>query len=202
MPGISFDFREIEAWAKKLSVAADQIPYATSRAINDAVFETRKVLVDELWPHSVHARNPQFPSVVLHVDKSTKQNLSASIRETRETSAPLMLHAKGGTRQSKHGDFAIPMPWYRAGKQTQRGLRKSASAREIIARTPKRALRITDRGIFIGESGRLRLAFVKKQTIKVPKDVPFFETFAVEMRRRLFERLPSRLIGAVATRKK
>src|SRR6266487_928066 len=134
MPGILFDFREIEQWAAKLGVAADQIPFATARAINDSIFATRKVLVDEMWPSVVNVANPHYPSAVLRVDTATKYHLTASIHEIKETSTPLILHAKGGTKTKRKGrHFTIPTKEYKQAHRTQRGLAKRATAHELIA---------------------------------------------------------------------
>jgi hypothetical protein len=202
MPSINIDFREILQLSESLAISKDQLPFAISRSLNDALFATRRVLIEQLWPSSVEQKNPNFPRVVLHVNKASKQHLSGSIVENKETSVPLILHATGGTRPAPKGRWTIPLSWYRAGKETQHGLSKRAYASALIARTPKRALRITSKGIFIGEHGKLKMVFAFSPTIKVPKDVRFYEVFEQEMRTRLNAALPGNLIAAMATRKK
>jgi hypothetical protein len=48
----------------------------------------------------------------------------------------------------------------------------------IIAKTPKRALRVTSRGIFIGQGGRLHLIYSLRPQLQQPADVPFYQDFA------------------------
>ena len=92
---IKFDLSAVVRVADQLKVAADQIPYAASRALNKAAFETRRTLVNETWPQSVQQRRSNYPSVVLHVDESTKHDLTVKIVEQANMSS-LAAHAEGG----------------------------------------------------------------------------------------------------------
>jgi hypothetical protein len=197
---LQIDMQEVERAAEALRGATDQIPYVMSSILNTAAFATRGSLVKETWPQHVKQRALNFPSVVLYVDKATKDNLTVSISENRDSTAPLQPHADGGVKQAAKR-FAIPMPDYREGKMTARGLRKNSRARAIIERTPKRALRITSKGIFIGEQGRLRLAFVFKQSVTIPKDVPFHEDFDRHMREGITTLFEPKMAQAMRTRR-
>lgn len=192
---------EVERAADNLGGALDQIPYVMSSILNTAAFATRGSLVKETWPQHVTQRNKGFPSAVLHVDKASKDNLTVAIREYRESSAPLTPHAEGGVKTARAASFAIPLPWYSEGKMTAHGLRQSARVRTIINNTPKRALRITRKGVYIGEHGRLRLAFVFKRSVTIPKDVPFHEDFERNMRTGINELFEPKMAQAMRTRR-
>jgi hypothetical protein len=47
----------------------------------------------------------------------------------------------------------------------------------LSANTPKRALRITSRGVFVGQGGRLHLKYSFKSTAAQPADTPMYEDF-------------------------
>jgi hypothetical protein len=198
---IKVDMKEIEALAEQLRVAQDQIHFATAMALNNSLFQVRSEIIDELWPSKVEVKNPHFMHAVLHVDKASKYKLSGSIREWKENTVQLILHAKGGTKAAQGKRFAIPLSWYRAGKQTQSGLRKNATAKAIIAHTPKRALRITEDAIYVGKGGRLQMIFKLQPQVKEKADVDFYGFFEERMRKLLFERLPGAMVRAMATRR-
>ena len=159
---ISFDLRGIEAVAKELQVAADQIPYATSRALNEALFSTRERLINETRPRSVVQRRANFPSAVLHVDVSDKHNLTGGIREVSNTAPNLTLHAEGGTNvPAKASRFAIPLKGWAV--RTEQGVRSDQTVKHIIATTPRRALRFTPKGLLC-RHGRALVAAILVQT--------------------------------------
>jgi hypothetical protein len=199
---IKVDMGDVLRLADQLGVAAREIPYSMSRSLNSALFDIRSEFIDRVWPDHVTVRNPSFLRHVLRVETSSKYNLKGAIKEVERTSNPLLDHALGGVRTpAKAREFAIPTSAYAAGKQTSRGLRAAARIRELIARTPRRSLRITSRGVYIGRGGKLELAFAFKPRIEMKADVPFFETFETEVRRRFFDKLPEWLIRSLRTRR-
>jgi hypothetical protein len=107
----------------------DQIPFAMSRVMNDAAFISRNSLVKETWPQHVKQKQPTFPGVVLHVNRSTKENLRVEINESDVKRASLKEHAEGGVRTPASRRFAIPLPWYRQMySRAQGGLQKSRTS--------------------------------------------------------------------------
>ena len=70
----------------------------------------------------------------------------------------------------------------------------------MIARTPKRALRITRKGIFVGENGRLKLKYVFAPAAQISKDVPFYEDFERVMRQEIAAAFPGAMKRAMQTR--
>jgi hypothetical protein len=197
---ITFDTSSVADVARQLDVMADQIPFAMSKALNKAVFAAREVLTTQTWPHHVTQRRANFPSAVLRVDVSDKHNLTVAIREQDSAAPSLTLHAEGGTKiPHKAKRFAIPSKGWVV--RTGTGVRSDQTPRAVIQRTPKRALRITDKGIFVGEGGRLHLRFSFKSTAQQSKDVPFFKDFEDTMRAKVAELLPEFLLQAQRTRR-
>jgi hypothetical protein len=197
---LKIDFSDIEQLARDLDVAATQVPFACAKVLNDGAFITRDVLTKTTWPRHVQQRSHNFPSAVLHVEKATKSNLSVWIIETPSTTAPLIDHAEGGVRFAK-SKFAIPLPDYRVGRMTAtHGLRHDARLEAVIKKYPKRALRITERGVFVGEHGRLRQLFAFKPSVTMHKDVPFEEDFVRTMLAVIQAELIPALIYAMRTR--
>jgi hypothetical protein len=195
-----FDLSDVKRLADELGVARDQIPFAMSKTLNDAIFATRGVLTKETWPQHVTQRNPRFPSAVLHVQTSSKSNLTASIDETEVKAASLKDHAEGGVRKpTKAKDFAIPLPWYKALYQTQSGLRSGRRAQDIIGKKTTRI--VAGKGIFVLYQGRMRLAFHLVPSVTMHKDVPFNEDFQKVMEYAINRELPAALEYAMKTRR-
>jgi len=199
---IRFDFSEWDRAAQRLGAAVEQIPFALSVALNDAANKTRQRLADETWARHVEVRNRGFARYAMRLEKrATKRNLRVDIIENPSLNGRgnLALHAVGGTKTARKGKLAIPLKG--SVQRTGRGVRASQRPGALIARTPKRALRITDRGIFVGEGGKLRLKFSLEQQARQPADVPFARDFQSMMREELRSSLPAAVARAMKTRK-
>jgi hypothetical protein len=175
---IEFDMSAFERAAKNMHAAIDQVPYALSLAMNRAVENTRTVLVRDTWPTHVTQRNTGFIGRALRRGSmATKRNLQVEIYDSLGR-AHLKLHDTGGEKKAR-GKFAIPAS--AAIKRTSRGVPKNKRPSVIIANTPKRSLRITDKGIFVGKGGRLQLMYSFRPSTAQPADVPFHEVFRETM---------------------
>jgi hypothetical protein len=178
----TFDF---EMRARELEGAIDQVPYALALTLNRAAQNTRRVLIESTWPTHVQQRNSSFIGRALRTKWATKANLVVEIYDDLGR-ANLVLHAKGGVRVPHGGRSRLAIPPDGSVTRTGRGVRASQRPKAIIAKTPKRALRITSKGIFVGEGGRLHLKYAFKQSAEVPRDVPFYDDFrstmAIELR--------------------
>lgn len=175
---VQFRLDALEAMARNVGGAVDQLPFVVSQLLNDGAFKARQVLVSQTWPRAVKARNPSFIAAALRVERSTKTNLVVAITDVLNR-AHLQQHAKGGTKLAR-SRLAIPVP----GSVTYgvHGIPKRQRPRGLIERTPKRAIRITARGIFVGQGGRLHLKYSFKPSAAIRKDVPFYEDFEFVMR--------------------
>lgn len=196
---VTFNISEFERQTKKLGAAMDQVPFALSMAMNDAVFATREVLVKQTWPKGVTVRNSRFLSAALRVEKASKRSLYVAITNAGiPDRAHLPLHDKGGTKQAR-GRLAIPNPAYI--KRFAKGVRAGDRPRELINRTPKRALRITPFGIFIGKAGRLHLMYTFKRSARIKSRVPFTADFKTSMHAKLRDAFPATIARAMASRR-
>jgi hypothetical protein len=194
---INFDVTQFERKVAQLGAAMDQLPFALSRSLNAAAVNTRTVLVRQTWPQAVQQRNVNFISAALRTKFSTKRDLRVEIYD-RMGRAHLALHARGGTKGSR-GRLAIPAK----GRIvfTSSGPRKSQTPRAIVANTPKRALRITPKGIFVGKGGRLNLMYSFATSARILPDVPFEKDFETTMRVELRTSFPAAMASAMKGRR-
>jgi hypothetical protein len=191
------DCKAFERRAKELHGTIDQVPFALAKAMNAAAKNTRQVLVQDTWPQHVLQRNSSFIGRALRTDFATKRNLRVEIYDSLGR-AHLKLHDAGGTKEAK-GRLAIPP--LGAVSRGSSGVRRSQRPRAIIANTPKRALRITPKGIFVGKGGHLRLMYAFKPSASQPADVPFSATFRETMAIALRAAFPAFVKAAMATRR-
>jgi hypothetical protein len=112
------------------------------------------------------------------VNKATKENLTASLEETKSTI--LRAHDEGATISAQHRALVVPTSQYRQNKMTStHGLRTDARLPALLARaSAKRSVRIKNGRVFVAMRGAgLKLAFVLKQAITQKADVPITQTF-------------------------
>ena len=199
MLSIKLDYRAFEKMADRVNALHNQVPYALSRAMNNAAFETRKYLADVTWPSSgMTIRNTGFMKGALRVEPSRKDNLRVAIYDALGR-GNLELHAKGGTKTARGKNLAIPTKsWVR---YTSRGIDKAMLPRNLIANTPRRALRITNDGIYVGQGGKLHLLYRLKPTAQIKKKVNFYEDFQREMTARTTAEFPNAIADAMRTAK-
>jgi hypothetical protein len=124
--------------------------------------------------------NRGFISYALRYQSSTKRDLRIEIYD-QVGRGNLRLHADGGTISPKSA-ARLTIPPEGLFKRGPHGVPPAKRAKAIIANTPKRALRVTNRGIFVGKKGKLHLMYVFKQRAVQPKDVLFREDFNYSMR--------------------
>jgi hypothetical protein len=198
MIDLEIDCSAFERRAKELHAQIDQVPYALALAMNQAAKNTRQVLVQDTWPSHVTQRNTSFIGRALRTNFANKRNLTVEIYDSLGR-AHLKLHDTGGDKTAK-GKFAIPVTG--TIKRTAKGVAKSKRPHALIVNTPKRALRITSRGIFVGKGGRLQLMYSFKSSTEQPADVPFDQDFRDAMTIELRTSFPAALSRAMATRRK
>jgi hypothetical protein len=194
---VKLDFSDFERKAAELSAAADQIPYSLSRALNQAAEDAQSVLILSTWPKSVHVRNASFLRAALRRINSTKHNLQVEVFDQLHR-GNLQKHAIGGTKSPKGAHLAVPIDVSLGSS----GVRKSDRPAALIARTPRRALRITRRGILVGKVGRLHLKYALRSSIPIPADTPFYEDFETAMRNGMRTAFPVWLKKAMQTRRR
>lgn len=176
MPEVTVDFniKDFDAAAKEINGLASELPYVIANLMNDGAFKTRQVLVSDTWPRHVQVRNASFIAAALRVEKANKSGLEVSIYDIIGH-GHLQAHAVGGTKRVSGPRIAIPDATnIRKGG---RGVWKSMTPKAIIARTPKRALRITSQGIFVGRGGQLHRAYAFRPSVQIRASVPFYQDF-------------------------
>jgi hypothetical protein len=195
---IKLDFSDFERRANELSAAADQVPFALARSLNQAVEDAQTVLIVSTWPKSVTVRNTSFMRAALRRRFASKHNLTAEIYDTLHR-GHLKEHAIGGTKTARGANIAIPSRDIPLGSS---GVSKSNRPAALIARTAKRALRITPRGIYVGKGGRLTLKYALRRSVPIPADVPFESDFAAAVRSGVRTSFPYFIKKAMATRRR
>jgi hypothetical protein len=175
---VDFNIKDFIAAAERIEGATQVLPYVIANLLNDGAFKTRQVLVQDTWPTHVNARNKNFISAALRVEKANKNNLEVKIYDQLDR-GHLKKHAEGGTKQARGNNIAIPDE--ANVRKGAGGVYKSQLPSSIIARTPKRALRITTHGIFVGRGGRLVRMYSLKPTVEIKADVPFYKDFQYVM---------------------
>jgi hypothetical protein len=142
-------------------------------------------------------RNASFMRAALRRINSTKHNLTVEVYDALHR-GHLKEHAIGGTKTPKGGHLAVPIDVSLGSS----GVRKSDRPSALIARTPRRALRITRRGIFVGKGGKLHLKYALRSSIPIPADTPFYEEFETAMRNGMRTAFPVWLKKAMQTRRR
>lgn len=194
MIDLQFDFKEFERAAERIGGAADQLPYAISVALNDAVKVTRQYLIDTTWPKGVTVRDPNFMRAALRMEFATKKNLSVSIYDTLGR-AHLAMHDKGGTKQAA-GRLAIP-----TSRVNRSGRGVQASQR------PRNLRRAVVKGNFIfqavgrGKASKLMLMYKLQPSARIKADVPFTRDFTSVMQTEVRRAFVPAMQRAMATRK-
>jgi hypothetical protein len=184
-------FKKIEQWG----AAADQMPYALSRALNDAVMDARRHLVDRTWPEHVTVRNSQFIGWALHIEFSDKYNLEAKIYDQSKGNVHLTPHDKGGVKTAQ-GRFAIPTKAVTLTAHGERTDQKPANLRNKV---------VIGSSIYQQQGRGKNKKLVKMYTLahqaKQPADVPFSEDFKTVISARINAYFLPRMTEAMATRR-
>ena len=124
-----------------------QIPFGTSRALNDTIFDVRKRIVGSTYPEAFTVRNRAFPGRLFRViPKATKTRLETILTTTLDRTF-IERHVMGGTKRGKSGGrVAIP---------TNPEKMRSSNGR---IRAPMKPLRIgTRKDVFTIDQGNRKL---------------------------------------------
>jgi hypothetical protein len=195
---VTFDTKAVIQFTGELGGNVDQLPYVMSSVLNDAVFAARAVIVQNTWPKHVIERNKQFISASLRVQKATKENLSAHLYDTLRR-GHLLEHQEGATLHQQQHRFAIPNP--REITRGAWGVSPSQRAHAIVAATPRKALRITERAIYVAAGGRLHLKYSLRHAVVLKATVPFEEDFKEAVENTMRTTFVDRMAHAMATRR-
>jgi hypothetical protein len=212
---VDFDLSAADAYAQRMGAAADQVPFALSRALNDAVEAARQHIIKETWPSSgLTVRNQSFIGRAFSREglvRSTKHDLQAEIRDTLHRGS-LMLHAVGGTKIGR-GNLAIPNVKGGSITRTSTGAVRSDQRPTRLRNTFRKGNKIYQRidgparYVYTGANKPLKrksgvkLMYVLAPSAKIKPQVPFYEDFARVTSGILEQQIPLRVIEAMATRR-
>lgn len=192
---IKIDLTEVEKIATGLGAASDQLPFIMSLALNKAAFAARKELVSSTWPRSIVQRNKSFINAALRVRTSTKNDLSVEVFDYLGR-AQLLRHAKGGTKLPKGRNLAIPSRNIKLGPKGVPVSKRPRNLKNSFVRNNK-IFQVVGKG----KTRRVKLVYFLRPSVRVPKDVPFYEDFQKTIRRELENNLPQAVVRAMSTRK-
>jgi hypothetical protein len=194
---IKLDVQPFFDAADRMNAFADQVPFALSRALNDAAYETYQYLIEDTWPQHVKVRNSNFLRWALRTKFSTKYDLRVEIYDhTQDQRAHLALHASGGTKTPKGSRLAIPTGNVRIGAH---GVRKGQRPRDLQGAFVKGNALLMPVGK--GRHRRLKAMYVLAPRVQQPADVPFQQDFETMMRESAAKHFPQRMMEAMRTRK-
>jgi hypothetical protein len=196
------NLREFERAAEDLGAASDQTPFALSVAMNRAVQDTRRYLIERTWPSSVQVRNKGFIRAALRMEFATKGNLHVAIFD-QIGRGHLKEHAEGGTVRAKRGKLAIPTKNIR---RTMHGVARNQKPRALQGAFK------TKRGDAIvqpiggrkrrGRTRKLRVMYLLRRAVRIKQDVPFHRDFKQQMREGMMKHLPAAIERAMNTRRR
>lgn len=196
MVTVRYDMREFERKARQMGIfAADQLPFAISKTLNDTMFkDTRPHIIGPTWSSAFVVRNKGLARASMRVETSTKGKLSAGVFDALGK-ADLARHATGGAK-THSGTLAIP----NRAKVKLHARGKTPWARELDRIVPKRALRvIRGKGIFVGQGGRLHLFFSFAESASLDKRFRFYEDFRRVSLAGIGRRFPANIQRAINT---
>lgn len=179
----------IRPFKRKLSrIKRKQLPFATSKALNDTIFDVRRHIVGPVWSRAFEAKNARFASATFRVAKSTKRKLVASLFDALNR-ANLALHETGGVKRPFRGQhLAVPV-----------GVKRTASGKISKGRRPaalrgkggvfKTRLSTGNEGLVErrGKKGKLSVLYTLPRAARIKAKFPF-EREAHAMAARRFTR--------------
>jgi hypothetical protein len=193
MIAFEIDMEDVKRVAQSLHASADQIPYAMMIALNDATEVTRNFLIRHTWPSHIKQRNASFiaASLTTRDTRASKTNLSTEIYDKLDK-GHLTEQAKGGIVTPRRRHIAVPAS---SVPRTSRGVPKGLRPRNL-----KDGIRIKD-AIYVREKGKLKLMYVLKSKVRIPRRVPFYEDYQMVMSRELAHAVPRAFEKAMRTRR-
>tara|TARA_R110002110_G_scaffold294324_7_gene508325 strand:+ start:3570 stop:4181 length:612 start_codon:yes stop_codon:yes gene_type:complete len=186
---------EITGWMNRVS--RQQLPFATSVALNDTAFDVRRQIVDRTMPRAFKLKNKRFPSAAMRVRKSTKRKLRAGVYD-RLGREYLVTQATGGIKRPRGRHIAVPQ-----------GVRRTSTGKISKANRPRQllnkpnAFKITSGGksaIYTrrrGKGGGLEFQYALVNSARIPRRLRFYE----DAQRTIKQRFPRRFKVAFARAK-
>jgi len=168
---ISAVTKAIDAFGK------NQMPFATSRALNDTAFSVRKHIVDTTYPKSFQVKNPRFASAMFRVGKSTKRKLVASVFD-RFGKDYMVNQAEGGMKEKRGRYTAIPAQ-DRPAIRGRAGYERN-KPRTVLGKPKVFVQNVGGQDMILERRTKKpyplkRLYLLEEKNIRIPKRFPFYE---------------------------
>lgn len=192
---LELDLREFEKAARAMGAARDQVPYALSRALNEATQETRQLLINDTWPRSVTVRNKGFLRGALRTEFSHKNSLKVAIFD-KLNRGNLKRHADGGVKVPASGRIAVPSANVTRGS---RGVTPSQKPKNLSGKVVIGNRVYQEKGR--GKNKRLVFMYALTQRAVIKKRVPFREDFEKSMVRAVRAKFGPVMVKAMSTRR-
>lgn len=194
---LQFDIRDFKRAALDMGAALDQVPFALSGALNNAVESARSDLIGNTWPKHVTVRKANFLNAALTTggERATKNRLRVVLYD-RLGRGSLKLHAEGGTKRPLRSKLAIPTAAVSRGAS---GVVSSQRPGNLSRKVVKKNLIFQASGR--GKSSKLTLMYKLARVAQIKNDVPFYEDFNATMAARVRAEFPRVMARAMATRK-
>lgn len=168
----------ISALTKALDAfGKDQIPFATSRALNATAHVVRKTVVEDTYPRAFTVRNKRFPHVAIKVKNSTKRNLEAVVFDRLEKDF-LQRQAVGGIKKPRGNTVSVPTDEIRL---SGRGAPKGRRPRALLA-GGKRAFRQkakSGQDVIMQRTTKdrypLRVLYLQEPNVKIDQRFDFYK---------------------------
>lgn len=197
MIDIKLDIRDFEVMTERMGAAADQIPFALSRALNDAANDTYEHLIEETWPKAVTVRNSNFLRHFLKTKYSSKYDLTVEIYDSSpDQRGHLALHAEGGIKTGKGAHLAIPTQNVDRGSA---GVYKNERPSNLPGKVVKGNAIYQQTGR--GKNRKLKLMYLLVRQANQPADVPFEQDFRQTMLDSATKHFTERMAEAMKTRR-
>ena len=168
----------ISAMAKALDAfGKDQLPFATSRALNATADVVKKTIVEDTYPRAFTVRNKRFPHVAIKVKNSTKRNLEAVVFDRLEKDF-LQRQAVGGIKKPRGNTVSVPTDEIRL---SGRGAPKGRRPRALLA-GGKRAFRQKTKSgqdVIMQRKTKnrypLRVLYLQEPSVKIDQRFDFYK---------------------------
>lgn len=185
----------ISAMAKALDAfGKDQLPFATSKALNDAARAVRETIIDKTYPKSFDPKSKGFPKAAFFREFANKRKLEARVFDRFEKDY-LVNQAKGGIKQ-KRGRF-VAIPAQERPKVSGRATYRRVSPRTVLNKPKAFVQNVNGQPMILERRTKnryplKRLYILHDGNPRIPKRFPFYEV-AMNVAQKTFDkRLPVR----------
>ena len=158
-------------------IGKSQIPFATSRALNETAKDVREQILTGTYPRSFTVRNKQFAKRMFKVDRSTKRKLVARVYDSLGRDY-MAMQESGGTKKPKGNNLAIPTDQIKRGA---RGIPKGRRPRALINPGNKSFRQTLPNGQDVILQRRtkkrypLKVLYLFEPSVKIKPTFPFYE---------------------------